>query len=198
MREGWADVDVAGRARVHLLRDNDQRRYFTALNFLRAALGWCLPERGGALVHAAGLVIDGRAFLLVGPEGSGKSTWSRFGENAGARVISDDLVLLDGAGERPEILGAPFRSTHRTDYRPGRWPLGGVLFPVHGAEPALGPVAPLLARARLTANLPFLIDLEEGAARGARVVDRLVERVPFADLTFGLDPSFVGLLRSLA
>src|SRR5437867_6048070 len=43
-------------------------------NFLRVALAWKAMERGGLLLHASGLVRDGRAYLFFGPSGSGKTT----------------------------------------------------------------------------------------------------------------------------
>ena len=195
MPEGRAAVDGNGRAEVRLLYGLGDREYFTLQNLIRACLAWILPNRGGCLLHAAGLVVRGRAFLLVGPAGSGKSTWVRLGEEAGGHALSDDLVLVDGIGPRPDALGAPFCSTHRADYRPGRWPLAAILFPRHGDAPARGSCAPLLARARLTANLSFLVDVASKDPRVVSLVERLAGEVDCADLTFATDPSFVGLLR---
>jgi len=198
MPEGEAEVDATGVAQLRLVSGTGERRYFTLLNLLRACLAWRLPERGGAMLHAAGLVVDGVAFLLVGAEGSGKSTWTRLGEQAGAEVVSDDLILLDGANRRLEVLGAPFRSTHAIEFRVGRWPLAAVLFPIHGATPAWHPVAGLLSRARLAANLPFVADGLEQDGRLLRSIDRVVGEVPCGELTFAPDTRFVELLRRWA
>lgn len=195
MPQGRAEVAAGGRARIDLARGLGRQEYWTAMNLLRACLAWRLPDRDAALLHAAGLVVAGRGYLLVGAAGSGKSSWARIGEAAGAHVVSDDLVLCDAAGERVELLGAPFRSTHRADYRPGRWPLDAVLFPHHGSRAAWSPAAGLVARARILANLPFVSDAA-GDARVERVVERLCTRAPCLDLSFALDPSFVDLLRA--
>lgn len=198
MPEGRAVVGREGAAAIRLKRDLGEREFFTLVNLLRACLAWRLPGRGGMLLHAAGLIVEGRAFLLAGPEDSGKSTWAGAGEQGGARVLSDDLVLIDDAGERLEALGSPFRSTHRMLTGPGRWPLAGILFPAHGSPAALAPVESLLAAARLTANLPFIA---EGVGRDERI-DALIERVTgeirCAELTFAPEPSFLGLLRAWA
>jgi hypothetical protein len=195
MAEGRATIDASGASRVRMIRGLGPREYYTLVNLLRACLAWLLPSRGGVMLHAAGLVVEGRAFLLVGPEGSGKSTWVRLGQRAGARVLSDDVVLVDGAGPEPEALGSPLRSTYDGEQLRGRWPLAALLFPRHG-RPALDrEVSGLLARARLTANLPFIA---EGVARDERIgsmLERLARSVPCADLTFGLDPGFLELLR---
>jgi hypothetical protein len=171
-----------------------RREFYTLANLLRACVAWLLPGRRGLMLHAAGLLLEGRAHLLVGPESSGKSTWAALGEAAGGRVISDDLVLLDGSGERVEALGSPFRSTHRADYRPGRWPLHSVLFPRHGEPAALRAVSELLATARLSANLPFVSEAVATDPRIAAALRGVVRTVECAELTFSPDPSFVALL----
>ncbi len=190
--EAWIE---AGEARIVLACALGLREYWTAVNLLRACLAWRMADRGGALVHSAGLVVDGRAFLLVGAPGSGKSSFAALGERAGARVLSDDLVLLDRADGAFEALGAPFRSTHVARYGPGRWPLAAVLFPRRGSPAAWVPCRALTARARILANLPFVSDAALGAERSAALVDRLASDVPCLELTFGLDPTFVELLR---
>ena len=195
MPEGRASVDGAGGAEIVLARLADRSRELYALvNLLRACLAWALPARGALLVHAAALVLEGRAFLLVGPEGAGKSTWVRLGEAAGGRAITDDLALVDTAD--PAVLGAPFRSTHRTELRPGRWPLAAVLLARHGPAPALEPVTALEATATLTANLPFLDEAAGDDPRVAAAVDALARRRPMR-LTFTTDSGFVDLLRRL-
>jgi hypothetical protein len=195
MPEGQAAVALDGRCEINLVRGLGAREYYSLANLLRASLAWLLPSRGGMLLHAAGLVVEQRAFLLVGPEGSGKSSWAALGERAGGRVLSDDLVLLDGAGRGIEALGSPFRSTHEADYRPGRWPLAAILFPRHGDLPGSRTVEPLLARARLLANLTFVAEALEQDPRIAALIDRLTDDIPCAELTYALDPSFMRILR---
>jgi hypothetical protein len=196
LAEGEAVVDATGSSRVTLGRGLGEREWYAAANLMRASLAWCLPRRPGALIHAAGLVVGERAFLLVGSEGSGKSTWARLGESAGERVVSDDLVLVDGAGSRLELVDAPFHSTHRVEHRPGRWPLAGILFPVHGTTPARRPAPALIARARVAANLPFVSDVLGADQRLERLLDRILAEVPLDELIFGLEASFIDLLRS--
>jgi hypothetical protein len=197
MPEGRAEIAAGGRARLRLCRGLGPREYWTLVNLLRAVLAWRMPDRGGALLHAAGVVLDGRGFILVGPEGSGKSTWSRLSEQAGAHVLSDDLVLLDGARPTVQVLGAPFRSTHVLDLQRGGWPLAAILFPVHGSPAACTAAGRLWARARLVANLPFVAEAVASDERIAAVVEHLVTAVPCHELTFAPDSGFIRLLREL-
>jgi hypothetical protein len=195
MPEGDVLVDLSGAAALRLSTAlPPERRWFAFLNLLRAALAWRLPSRQAMLLHAAAVVLEGRAFVLAGSEGSGKSTFAALAESRGARVLSDDLVLLDGANDPLEALGAPFRSTHRGLEVPGRWPVGALLFPVRGAAARLDAVPGILVRARVAANLPFVA---EGIGTDPRIhaaLERLSSAVPARALTFAREPSFVDLL----
>ena len=196
LAQGEARVAPDGRVRIELRPAEGATPYFALLNLLRASLAWWLPRVEAGLVHAAGLVVRGRAFLLVGPAGSGKTTWARLGRQGGALVLSDDLVLVSARDARLEALGAPFRSTEAGTTGPGRYPLAALLFPRHGRPAALSRQVPgLVARARLTANLPFV---SEGLAHDAQLavlVERLATAAPCRELTFDLDPSFLALLE---
>lgn len=52
------------------------------------------------LVHATSVAIDGRAVLLRGPAGAGKSDLALRLIDGGARLVADDQVELRRAGER--------------------------------------------------------------------------------------------------
>lgn len=193
--EGRAEVRDGGEARIDLASGLGRREFWTAMSLLRACLAWRLPDRGAALIHAAGAAVDGRGYLLVGPGGAGKTSWVTLVERCGGRALSDDLVLVEAGAGRIDLLGAPFRSTHVADYRPGRFELAAVLFPRQGSPAAWSRAPGLLARARILANLPFVSDAPVEDGRLEPLIAALAERVPCLDFTFALDTSFVELLR---
>jgi hypothetical protein len=192
---GTCRVEPGGRATVHLAPGEKAARRLALQNLVRAAIAFLLPSRGGAAVHAAGIVLDGRGFLLPGASGAGKSTAASLAESRGALVVSDDLVLVDGADKGAVLLGAPFRSTHPVACPPGRWPLAGILIPEKGTAPSLRPAPPLMVRALLLSNLTFVAELVADEPRVAAVVEKLATEVRSAVLTFAREPSFVDLLR---
>ena len=65
MEEGDARVDGRGIADVRLVAGTGEREWFTLLNMFRACFAWRLPTVHGALLHAAGVVLDGRAWVLT-------------------------------------------------------------------------------------------------------------------------------------
>lgn len=52
------------------------------------------------VVHGTAIAIDGRAVILTGSPGSGKSELAIALIERGAALIGDDLVTLDGSGDR--------------------------------------------------------------------------------------------------
>jgi len=195
--EGEVRVDAQGAATLRLAPAAPNVQLYALINLASAAVGWRLPARDGAALHAAGLVHRGRAFLLVGPSGSGKSTWAGLGKAAGARLLSEDTVFVDGAGAGAQALSMPFRHDRENPPTPGRWPLGGILFPSWGSAARIEPASPLRARASLTANFLFVAKDLDSDPRPSRVIDRLLSQVPCRTLVFARDASFLELLESL-
>ncbi len=174
-----------------------RERLHGAINLILAALAAVVPARGTLLLHAAGIVVDGIGFALVGPAGSGKSTW--VGLVADSHTpISDDLIGIDAAGTQVEILALPFRRYPTPAAGPGRWPLGAILLPAHGPTHHLEAVDPRLVRSALVANLPHLPPSARTGAIVTARIDRVLGAVPLRRLRFAIDPGFVELLRALA
>lgn len=77
-------------------------------NFLRVLVAYRLLELGGAVLHSAGVVRDGAAFLFLGRSGAGKTTAARLSLARGLEVLSDDLnALVIGAKVAKVAKGAP-------------------------------------------------------------------------------------------
>lgn len=113
--------------------------------FLRSYISFSLLRSGGLMLHSAGIVRGGRAYLFPGVSGAGKSTLGRLAEASGrAELISDEINLVRPVRGRMRVFGSPFWGEMRADGRPGNWPLGGIfalrkasagsLSPIGGAE----------------------------------------------------------------
>src|SRR5262249_44795999 len=63
---------------------------------LRMAMAARLPLLGGLPLHAAGIVIEGRALAFFGPSGAGKSTLAGLSPHP---VLSDELVAVVPTGD---------------------------------------------------------------------------------------------------
>jgi hypothetical protein len=95
--------------------------------FLRSLISFLLIRDGGFMLHSAGLVKNGKAYIFPGKSGAGKSTLSKLAASSrGVEVISDEINLLRFRKGRWRVYGSPFWGEMRADGRPGSWPLGGI------------------------------------------------------------------------
>ena len=129
-------------------------------NFLRVLVAYRLLELGGAVLHSAGVVKDGAAFLLLGRSGAGKTTAARLSLDRGGEVLSDDLnaLLVAGTGAGGcVVLKLPFTGDlgERRVLRPPV-PLGGLLRLAQDTVDALAPLSRAETLASLLACAPFV------------------------------------------
>jgi hypothetical protein len=152
---------------------------------IRAAMAVDVLERGGCLLHAAAVVVDGAAHLVPGHSGAGKSTLAGLAGD----VLSDELCAVFPDGERVWAHGTPWWGG-----RPGPVPVAGVWSLAWGAE-RLEPLRRAEALRHLASNLvlPLRGGGEEEAAFA--VAGRLAANLPFGRLTFRKDTDVDALLR---
>lgn len=70
----------------------------------RIALSWLANSHGLQIVHAAAVALDGRAALIAGAGGSGKSTTALACALAGMSYLGDDYCLVDPTSRRVHLL----------------------------------------------------------------------------------------------
>ncbi len=78
-----------------------------AINLINACYAKAHLADGFLLFHAAGVVRDGRAVMLAGPPGTGKSTAALRLLEAGFRFLSNDRVLARADADGVEVRGYP-------------------------------------------------------------------------------------------
>jgi hypothetical protein len=102
-------VDNGGRTIT--LDIEDEYAPLGALYAIAIGMGICTLLRGDIPLHAAGVEIDGKVIALMAESGTGKSTTSRALLHAGARFVSDDVVVarLESDGI---VTGFPAISLH--------------------------------------------------------------------------------------
>lgn len=186
---GWFDT-VGGRGRLLLARGEYQTAARESENFVRAAVAWQAACRGGALVHAASAVWNGRAYLFYGQSGAGKSTLSAC--NRRGQVISDDLTLAMPAGDGAlQLIGTPFRGTYEGG-RPlvGAFPLAAGFRLIQAPAAEVRAVPRVQALAELVGNLPFVAESFAARPDLFAAVQRAFAAVPLAHLAFRKDDSY--------
>jgi hypothetical protein len=78
--------------------------------YVRALAPKLLFQRGVTVLHASACVADGKLVAFAGVSGAGKTTTARAFAAAGARLVSEDLVVLGTGVRHAEVLteGEPF------------------------------------------------------------------------------------------
>ncbi|HMP88841.1 MAG TPA: hypothetical protein PJ991_01505 [Kiritimatiellia bacterium] len=79
-----------------------------------------------AIVHGAGIVVDGKGYVFFGPSGIGKTTISRLWLGHGAVLLNDDRVAIYRQGDEWRIAGTPWHG-EEPKVSPASAPLAGVV-----------------------------------------------------------------------
>jgi hypothetical protein len=126
-------------------------------NFLRVLVAYRLLELGGVVLHSAGVVRHGAAFLFLGRSGAGKTTAARISLAQGAEVLSDDLNALSLCAGGCAVLKLPFTGDlgERRGVRPPV-PLGALLRLEQADADAAAPLSRAETLACLLACSPFV------------------------------------------
>lgn len=103
----WAAVGafrIAGPESIDVDANTDVPDSLVALPLLGAVMATLLHRRGHMVLHASAVEVGGVAVALLGDKGAGKSTSAAALVTAGHRLISDDIVALDGSGPSLRVL----------------------------------------------------------------------------------------------
>lgn len=162
-------------------------------NFLRVLTAHLVLERGGFLLHGAGVVRDGRAHVFFGPSGAGKTTVTLLSE--GDLILSDDLVLVRPAAGGHEAAAVPFRGVCRRPPDTDRaFPLAALYRLIQYPADELELLPPARGAAEMMASLPFVVQAGGSASRALEVVSQAATSAPVYRLRFRKSPEFWDLL----
>ena len=185
---GWFDTR-GGAGTLLLARGTYEPAERAVENYIRAAVAWQAATLGGALVHGASAVLDGKGYLFFGPSGAGKSTLSEC--NTRAMVISDDLSLIlpDREG-RPQLIGSPFRGTYEGgDPVVGRFPLVAGFRLVQAEAAAVHEVGRVRVFGELVGNFPFVAEAYAERPELFGSMEEAFRDIPLRHLHFRKDDS---------
>lgn len=186
-------------ARLCVAREEELAQPMVLENFLRILLAHRVLAFGGMLLHSAGVVVDGRAFVFVGRSNAGKTTLSRKADAEGLPVLSDDINLVLPAGDGFAVHSVPFTGEfrRRVPVEPGAVPLGGVLLLEKGPRLELCRVGAAAAVSALFAQSPFVNTSVEEAAGLLESLAGLVAKVPVARLAVTMENGFSGIMNAV-
>ena len=170
-------------------------------NFLRVFSAHLVLGQGGVMLHSAGLVFDGLAYIFVGRSNVGKTTLSRKAHQVGARVLSDDINLLLPREGGYHAFAVPFTGEFgRTIARHGErdsYPVAAIVLLAQGESLQTKTVSSSIALARLLVGCPFV---NTDADASNKLLDRLtevVDSVPVIELSSRRDDDIKAIMNSV-
>jgi hypothetical protein len=186
---GWFDTQPR-RGEILLSSGSYEPELRALENYIRCAVAWVAAERGGALVHAASAVRNGKAYLFYGESGAGKSTLSTV--NTRGEVVSDDLSLvLPREGGGLDLVGTPFRGTYEGGAPVlGRFPLAAGFRIVKAPTADVRPVPRAVVFGQLVGNLTFVAEAFKERPDLFASIETAFAPVPLFHLHFRKDDSY--------
>jgi hypothetical protein len=150
-----------------------------------------LAVRRGILVHAAGMVRNGEAFVFTGASGAGKSTFSELlaGGETG-KLLSDERMIVREIDGAMLAFGTPWAGTAGIAGN-GHAPLAGIYFLKHGRSNHIEKMA---VREALDKILPLISIPWYDPGTAAKIVafaERLLAKIPAFEMSFRPDRSAV-------
>lgn len=157
--------------------------------YLRMVYALLAHEKGGVLLHAAGVKTDSGAYLFLGPSGAGKTTVCKHSQ-AQYTILNDDLILLLPCEKRWQAYSTPFWNP--TQVRPSteNAPVTALFWLVQSKQALTRPMRAGQALAALTAGAP-IVSVDPGRIpRLLKILSAIQATTPMQALHFLPDPSF--------
>jgi hypothetical protein len=128
---------------------------FEAVDYcLRVACSLLVFQRGGLMIHAAGIIHDQKGYLFAGRSGAGKTTISKVSKDR--VVLNDDLVVIIKENLGWRVYSTPFWNPTQVKPSNGNSLLAKVLFLVQDFKVFLESMSFGSALAGLISSIPIL------------------------------------------
>jgi hypothetical protein len=142
-----------------------------------------LAKQGGFLVHAASVILDGRAFLFAGISGAGKTTISHLAP-PDAKLLTDEISYVRRVGDAYSACGTPFAGELARVGENQSAPLTTLFLLEKGPKNRIEAVSTPEAIRSLLRNILFFAEDAELVRLVFQSACEFIERVPVRRLIF--------------
>ena len=188
-------------ARLAVVLEHEFAQANVVENFLRFFVAHRALQQGGLILHSAGLVFDGQAYIFPGRSNAGKTTLTRKAYRYGARVLSDDINLLFPGEDGFQAHAVPFTGEFgRTlDHSGGQnaYPVAGIILLKQGKKLMTRTVSTADAVATLLTGCPFVNSDAEGSDGLFDAVINLATSLPVIRLISSKDDKIEDIMTKV-
>jgi hypothetical protein len=103
---GFARFLLKSTTEIDVVLEENGEEFLLALPLLGVVLALILSRRGYLVLHGSSVAVGENAVMFLGDKEAGKSTTAAAMLASGCALISDDVVAVDMAQERPRIVTA--------------------------------------------------------------------------------------------
>jgi len=158
-------------------------------------LMYFLSQREGALIHAAGIGINGKGYIFPGKSGAGKSTISlQFLGQDNMEMLSDDRVIIRKINGTFRVFGTPWAGEGGIA-RNKHVALSGIFFISHAGHNRIEKIKPQKALEKLLPVVSIPWYDKEIMTRILIFCEDLISRIPAYTLGFKPDTEVVNVLE---
>jgi hypothetical protein len=180
---------TAGRGRIR-----QSANPYSIDSVLRIVHTLILAQEGGFLLHSAGAIRNGRAFLFSGVSGAGKTTISRLAP-PDVTLLTDEVSYIRRAGDNYRACGTPFAGELARVGENCSAPIESLFFLHQGPENRIESMEKSEGIRRLMRNILFFAE-DSGLVKNIfQAACEFVERVQVKRLTFTPDSRVWGLIQ---
>jgi MoaA/NifB/PqqE/SkfB family radical SAM enzyme len=155
-----------------------------------------LAERQGCILHASGIIMDGKGLLFVGHSEAGKSTMLKILRDHG-EVLCDDRIIVRRWPEGFRIHGT-WSHGELPDVSPAGAPLAAMIFLDKATTNELIPITDKVERlSRLLSHVVKPVVTADWWEKTLALAGRIAVEVPIYRLRFDMSGQVVGLLKQL-
>ena len=158
-------------------------------------LMYILAEKGGAIVHAAGIDVNGQGYIFPGKSGAGKSTIARqFAAHEHIGMLSDDRIVVRKIDREFKAFGTPWPGDAKIAANRSV-PLSGLFFIHHGQKNVIKEIKPREAVEKLLPVVSVPWYDREIFPKVLSFCDDLVSQVPAYEFHFEPTPEGVDVFE---
>jgi len=142
------------------------------------------------MIHASGVNHEGHGYLFSGVSGKGKTTMAKLWDNAGAKVIHDDRLIIRNTGDGYKMFNTPVYNNDE----PKESTLDRIFLIEHGRKNEIIPAGGAAAVSMVMANCIQHNWNQEIVTRLIDSVSALCKAVPVVRLPFLPDRSIIDMI----